>query len=171
MRPFTCAPSPRPYPGGVRPYPGQGSPYGTYYLSPYAPLSPYQPGYRSFETDQPYERSGGTFRTLCVRMCDGYYFPISYTTPRSGLARDADTCSAGCGDEARLFYYPNPGGEIETMVDLTGMAYSELPNAFKYRKRLVQGCQCRPKPWSEAELQRHRAYAEQRTDSVAGKDA
>ena len=46
------------------------------------------------------------------------------------------------------------------MVDLTGMAYSTLPNAFKYRKTLVEGCRCRPQPWSEAELQRHRAYAQ-----------
>ncbi|MGA9083760.1 MAG: DUF2865 domain-containing protein, partial [Pseudolabrys sp.] len=23
---------------------------------------------------------GGTFRTVCVRTCDGFYFPISYST-------------------------------------------------------------------------------------------
>ena len=45
------------------------------------------------------------------------------------------------------------------MVDLTGMAYSALPNAFRYRKALVPECRCRPQPWSEAELQRHREYA------------
>ena len=25
-------------------------------------------------------REGGTYRTLCVRLCDGFYFPISYST-------------------------------------------------------------------------------------------
>ena len=101
----------------------------------------------------------GTYRTLCVRLCDGFYFPISSATIGSGLARDADACSASCGTEARLFYHPNDGGDVDSMVDLTGLAYSALPNAFKYRKTLVPECRCRPQPWSEAELQRHRAYA------------
>jgi hypothetical protein len=107
----------------------------------------------------PYGQSGLTYRTLCVRLCDGYYFPISFSAPRSALSRDADQCSASCGSEARLFYHPNPGGDIDTMVDLTGLSYGALPTAFKYRKTLVKGCACRPQPWSEAELQRHRRYA------------
>ena len=127
------------------------------YRSPYAPFagpySPYPP--------RPYESAplSGGYRTLCVRLCDGYYFPISYAAPRSALATDADKCTASCGADARLFYYPTAGGEIETMVDLSGRGYADLPNAFKYRKRLVAGCSCRPQPWSEAELARHRAYA------------
>lgn len=100
-----------------------------------------------------------SYRTLCVRLCDGYYFPISSATGGGGLSRDADACSASCGSEARLFYYPNAGGDIDSMVDLTGMAYSSLPNAYKYRKALVPECRCRPQPWSETELQRHRDYA------------
>ena len=101
----------------------------------------------------------GTYRTLCVRLCDGFYFPISGATSGSGLSRDADACSASCGTEARLFYHPNGGGDVDSMVDLTGLAYSALPNAFRYRKTLVPECRCRPQPWSDAELQRHRAYA------------
>ena len=30
----------------------------------------------------------GTFRTVCVRSCDGYYFPISYSTMSSRFADD-----------------------------------------------------------------------------------
>lgn len=108
---------------------------------------------RAFEAGSP-----TTYRTLCVRLCDGFYFPISFATNGSGLARDADRCSASCGGEARLFYHANPGGDANGMVDLTGLAYGGLPNAFKYRKALVEGCQCRPEPWSDAEQQRHRAY-------------
>ena len=106
-----------------------------------------------------------TYRTLCVRLCDGFYFPISFATGGAGLSRDADACSASCGAEARLFYYPNAGGSIEAMVDLAGFGYAALPNAFKYRKTLVEGCQCRPQPWSETELQRHRGYAQRRPDT------
>ena len=101
-----------------------------------------------------------TYRTLCVRTCDGYYFPLSFAIPRSGLVRDADMCTASCGGEARLFYHANPGGNVESMVDLTGRAYISLPTAFKYRQTLVDGCGCRPQPWSAAELSRHRNYAQ-----------
>jgi hypothetical protein len=100
-----------------------------------------------------------TYRTLCVRTCDGYYFPISFSTMRSEFARDADRCTASCGSEARLFYHPNPGGRVEDMVDLMGVGYASLPNAFRYRQSLVNDCACRPEPWSEAERRRHQSYA------------
>ena len=87
-----------------------------------------------------------TYRTLCVRLCDGFYFPISFATRGDGLARDAEQCTASCGLEARLFYHPNPGGSVEGMTDLLGRAYSALPTAFTYRKTLVTGCSCRPPP-------------------------
>jgi|SRR5581483_78629 len=134
----------------------------------YPAVRPY-PLYRAPAYWPPYDRpdDGGraplgrpdTYRTLCVRLCDGYYYPISSATLSNSFSRDADACSASCGSEARLFYYPNAGGSVETMTDLTGLAYSALPNAFLYRKTLVEGCRCRPEPWSDAELQRHRDYA------------
>jgi hypothetical protein len=102
----------------------------------------------------------GRYRTLCVRTCDGYYFPLSFAIPRSGFARDADVCTANCGSQARLFYHANPGGDVDSMVDLAGRAYIELPTAFVYRRTLVDGCRCRPQPWSQTELDRHRSYAE-----------
>lgn len=124
--------------------------------SGWSAYSRYQPD-QSSDDVQPYERDE-TVRTLCVRMCDGFYFPISSTTLRSGLARDADKCNAMCSAEAQLFYHSTAGGSVDTMVDLTGRAYSSFPNAYKYRKTLVEGCRCRPQPWSETERQRHRAY-------------
>ena len=112
-----------------------------------------------FQTNapQPHVRSA-TYRTLCVRMCDGFYFPISFAAASDAIARDADKCEASCSG-ARLFYHPNPGGDIEGMLDMTGRAYASYPIAFRYRKTLVQGCQCRPHPWTEAEQARHRTYA------------
>ena len=112
--------------------------------------SPYAyPGYRP-DASAAANPSIGTYRTLCVRLCDGFYFPISFATPEAGLARDAEQCRASCGLEARLFYHLNPGGSVETMMDLTGSAYSALPTAFKYRKSLVAGCLCQRQPLSAA---------------------
>lgn len=119
-------------------------------------------GPSEYDTPQPHVRDT-TYRTLCVRMCDGFYFPISTATSSANFARDADKCSASCGGDARLFYHPSSGADIENMLDMTGRAYGSYPIAFKYRKKLVQGCQCRPQPWTEAELARHRAYTAGRT--------
>jgi hypothetical protein len=91
-------------------------------------------------------RQAGTVRTVCVRLCDGYYFPMSFGVPRSILARDADACSTSCGVETRLFYQPTPGGDADSLIDLSGMAYTSLPNAYRYRRALVAGCSCRPQP-------------------------
>ena len=98
-----------------------------------------------FEPDAPYYSGGGTFRTLCVRTCDGYYFPISFSTTSERFPEDAQACTAMCpGAEARLFYHPNPGGGPENMTSITGEAYSSLPTAFQYRTSLNSACTCQP---------------------------
>lgn len=135
---------------------------------PTAPANPaLPPSYRApiFQPQSPREDApanradSGTYRTLCVRMCDGYYFPMSGSASRRTFARDAARCSASCGSEARLFYHAASSGDAATMIDLSGRAYSRLPNAFKYRKTLVSGCACKPEPWAASELARHRQYA------------
>lgn len=78
---------------------------------------------------------GGTYRTLCVRTCDGYYFPISHASSRSDFDRDAQNCQAMCpGAEVRLFSHRVPDQESEEMVAEDGTAYADLPTAFKYRE-------------------------------------
>jgi hypothetical protein len=87
----------------------------------------------------------GTYRTLCVRTCDGYYFPVSFSTTSEHFPEDARTCEALCpGTETRLFYYENPGGGPENMTAITGEPYSSLPNAFKYRTSIDSACTCHP---------------------------
>ncbi|MGI9384463.1 MAG: DUF2865 domain-containing protein, partial [Methyloligellaceae bacterium] len=92
----------------------------------------------------------GTYRTLCVRMCDGYYWPMTFSTSRGGFKRDQQRCQSSCSAPAKLFVHRNPGGNADTMRDLSGKPYSGLPNAFRYRREYVETCRCRPQPWSEA---------------------
>lgn len=101
----------------------------------------------------------GTYRTLCVRLCDGYYFPISFSATRDRLARDAKTCENSCGGQARLFIYSNPGADVEDMVDLRGQPYKQLSTAFLYRTQYVPQCRCKPNPWDAEAQERHRMYA------------
>ena len=99
------------------------------------------------------------YRTVCVRLCDGYYWPMSFATTRGRFSAEQGRCKSSCGEEARLFFYPANGGAVESMEDLSGRLYGALPTAFKYRKKLVAGCQCKPEPWQDAELARHENYA------------
>lgn len=84
----------------------------------------------------PAPQLSGTFRTLCVRTCDGYYFPISFATTSNYFERDAKACSAMCpATEAKLYFHRIPGEESEDMISMRGEPYSSLPNAFLYRRR------------------------------------
>jgi hypothetical protein len=77
----------------------------------------------------------GTYSTLCVRTCDGFYFPISYATTPKNFAEDERICEARCpGAEAHLYYHRVDGQEAEDMISLTGAPYKSLPTAFLYRR-------------------------------------
>ena len=87
---------------------------------------------------------GGTFRTVCVRTCDGFYFPISYSTSPDRFRDDELTCQRSCpASEVALYTYHNPGEEMAQAVSLSGRMYSELPTAFQYRKAMTPECSCR----------------------------
>jgi hypothetical protein len=102
-----------------------------------------------------------TYRTMCVRLCDGYYWPVSFATSKDSFARDEQACLRSCGASAALYYYPNPGGAADDMVSLQGQPYKSLGTAFVYRATYDPGCKCRPHPWEPAAIERHKAYAAQ----------
>jgi hypothetical protein len=85
-------------------------------------------------------------RTYCVRLCDGYFFPMSVATTDFDLARDEERCAAACpGTEIRLFSRRAGDADAADMVSATGEPYSGLPNAFRFREpdfRRPQGCGC-----------------------------
>ncbi len=86
----------------------------------------------------------GTYRTLCVRTCDGYYFPISFSTVPGHFAADQLTCQSMCpGAEVNLYVYHNPGEDPSQMVSVDGQPYAALPTAFRYRSEYDPSCTCR----------------------------
>ena len=95
----------------------------------------------------------GTYRTVCVRTCDGAYFPVSFATVQARFADDERTCKALCpATEANLFAYRNPGEDINQAVSINGQSYTSLPNAFKYRTEFNPSCACKAagQTWSDA---------------------
>jgi hypothetical protein len=102
--------------------------------------------------EQQQQPMGGTYRTVCVRTGDGFYYPVSYSTTPDHFQQDADTCRRTCpGADVQLYYYHNPGEEVAQAVSLTGSRYSDLPTAFEYRKKF-SGLNCRPagESWADA---------------------
>ena len=88
--------------------------------------------------------SGGTFRTLCVRTCDGYFFPLSFSTGKNQFADDAARCGEICpASQTELFVHRNPGGVQDDMVSLAGIPYSEMENAYRFKTEFVENCSCR----------------------------
>ena len=112
-----------------------------------------------YEPEEERPAAAGAYRTVCVRLCDGYYFPINFAVTRDKLQRDSGVCASRCGAQGRLFVHRNPGGSVEDMEDLSGRPYRQLRTAFLYRTELVANCKCQPDPWDEAAQNRHRAYA------------
>jgi hypothetical protein len=112
---------------------------------------PFDRGYANTQPDQgalPF----ASYRTMCVRTCDGFYFPISFSTLGSRFAEDEAKCKDQCAAPAQLFIYKNPGEEVEQMVSLAGEPYNNLKNAWRHRKQYIRGCSCKPEEYSQHEI-------------------
>lgn len=132
-----------------------------------------------FEEDHTYTRRQletsritpyATYRTLCVRTCDGYYFPVSFSTLPSRFSSDNAQCQKQCAAPAELFVYRNPGEAPEQMVSSDGVRpYNDLPNAWRYRKEYVKGCSCKIEEYDPAEIEAANLKAEaERTAAEQG---
>lgn len=85
-----------------------------------------------------------TYRTVCVRLCDGYYFPISFSTLENHFSRDTEACQSKCAAPVELYFHQNPGGSMDQAMSVSERRpYTSLKTAFKYRKEYVQGCSCK----------------------------
>lgn len=104
---------------------------------------------RASRRDENLDRTtrGRSYRTFCVRTCDGYFFPMSPASTQSDFPRDQQNCESACpGTDMRVYYRGDEGDDATTMMSVAGDApYSELPMAFAYRsaeiRKPICGCQ------------------------------
>jgi len=117
----------------------------------------------------------GTYRTVCVRTCDGAYFPISFATFPARFPDDEKSCKALCpATDASLFAYRNPGEDISQAVSINGQPYSALPNAFHYRQEFNPSCACKApgQTWNDAlKSIDDKAAAEQQGDIIVTEES
>jgi hypothetical protein len=87
------------------------------------------------------EYAGSGYRTICVRTCDGYYFPISFSTNRSRFKIDEAVCQSMYGGAPAELYTHYNGSPSNTAVSLKGEPIMASTNAFAFRHFYSQSCQ------------------------------
>jgi hypothetical protein len=113
-------------------------------------LDPEQPA----EPEKP--RMGGP-QTVCVRTCDGFFFPLA-NNPGGRDGAD-EMCQALCPGVETLAYGMTNGGDIQNAVARsTGQPYASLPNAGKYQRSFDAACTCRAQGQSWAQALRNAEY-------------
>jgi hypothetical protein len=131
-------------------------------LEPIEPERPVQP-----QETVPTEARGGP-KAVCVRSCDGAFFPVSYTAHRGDLDGLSDLCHALCPNAEVAVYTYSISRDISTAVAMDGARYSELPNALKFEKSFDPTCTCRPpgKNWVETLADAEKLLGSVKTDVI-----
>ncbi len=110
----------------------------------------------------------GGSKMVCVRTCDGGFFPLATSSRRGGAEGMADMCRALCPNvETRVFTY-YASGDIDQAVGLDGTPYKSLPNALKFRTKYDPACTCKPadKSWVQALAEAEALLGRSRSDIV-----
>ncbi|ATQ68452.1 MULTISPECIES: DUF2865 domain-containing protein [Methylosinus] len=125
---------------------------------------------RSREEDEESQtRHGlGGSTAICVRACDGGFFPLSYSARRANLEALSELCKAQCPNTEVELYTRSPWRELDQAVSLEGKPYSEHPNALKFAKSFDPACSCKApgKSWAETLEEAERILAEKNKDEV-----
>ncbi|MFN3892730.1 MAG: DUF2865 domain-containing protein [Beijerinckiaceae bacterium] len=107
-------------------------------------------------------------KAVCVRTCDGYFFPVSYNAFGQNPDRLADLCRAQCpAADTEVFTY-SPSRDITEAVSINGQPYTALANALKYRRTVDTSCSCRQPgaSWAETLAPAERLLSSSRRDLI-----
>lgn len=96
-------------------------------------------------------RLGGS-TAICVRDCDGGFFPAGFYANSANLEELDGLCKALCPNASVKLYTRSQWRNLDDAVSIDGARYSEHPNAFKFQTSYDPACGCKPpnKSWSEA---------------------
>jgi hypothetical protein len=146
------------------------------FFPPMDQASPHPPiaarGFPQNAYGRPAGRYGASVRTVCVRTCDGGFFPMTPDATAADFQRDADSCAKMCpGVQTELFFHYLQSQETTQMVSAsTGAPYSTMPYAFAYKKRPPGEkslCSCNMSAYYD-EIKRENAIGEQSRQPTSG---
>ncbi len=124
--------------------------FGSLSPQPAAPPPPAVLDERRQEDDDDDRPLHGGSQAVCVRSCDGGFFPLPISA-RHNPDELTQMCQALCpGTEASVFTRA-PNADIKSAVSLDGHAYMDQQNALAFQKSYTPACSCRPagKSWAE----------------------
>jgi hypothetical protein len=113
----------------------------------------------------PVQAHAGSY-AVCVRTCDGSFFPVSYSGAGSRADSLEDVCRSVCPNADMALYSFPFGGTIDEAASPTGEPYANLPNAGKFEKSFDPSCSCRRKgqSWAEALADAEARYGHEKHD-------
>ena len=85
-------------------------------------------------------RLGGGHDPVCVRLCDGFFFPLP-TAASDVVSQDA-ACNSLCPDAPTEVFYRNGSDGIEGAYSAAGKPYTALPVSLRYRVTSNDTCSC-----------------------------
>jgi hypothetical protein len=115
----------------------------------------------------PEEQALGGRRLVCVRTCDGFYFPLANAP--GGRAGADEMCQALCpGTETAAFAMPGSDNGITRAISLKGQPYMGMPTALKFQKAFDGACSCKKETesWSNVLRRAEGMLAQQRGDII-----
>ena len=84
-------------------------------------------------------------RTVCVRMCDGYLFPLGTLGAQADMPVHRAACAAACpGAPTSVYTLSARETELDRAVSPQGLPYRASALANIYRQRRVAACSCQP---------------------------
>ncbi|MEJ0093740.1 MAG: DUF2865 domain-containing protein [Methylocella sp.] len=119
------------------------------------------------EGDEEGKAHGGS-QAVCVRTCDGGFFPLNISAHHADPDQLTNLCQALCPNATVAVYTRAPSNQIDTAVSLEGAPYSELPNALKFQKTFDPACTCKSpgQSWVEALSGADRALGQERKGDI-----
>jgi len=94
-------------------------------------------------------------QAVCVRLCDGFFFPAGNTPAAGELASRESMCNALCpGAPTRLYLLPAGAEDISQAYSPRrgGRTYGALPVALRHTQTYDKTCSCRPQGQPHASL-------------------
>jgi hypothetical protein len=115
----------------------------------------------------PGEQALGGRKLVCVRTCDGFYFPLANAPGGRGTADEM--CQALCpGAETAAFAMPGTDNGITRAISLKGQPYMALPTALKFQKTFDGNCSCKKEgeTWSQVLRRAEGMLSQRRGDLI-----
>ncbi len=82
-------------------------------------------------------------RPVCVRLCDGFFFPVNSVSGSDEIASEEASCAGLCPDAATALYFLPAGSDrIEDAASTSGERYTALPVSLRYRSTRDGACAC-----------------------------